>query len=53
MIETLALLFPDGSLLVLPEGTTVEQAQREAEEFDSGEPETRTRVVRVKIRDVT
>jgi hypothetical protein len=49
MTETLGLLFADGSVLVLPEGTTLQKAQREANEADSGEPEPRTRVVRVTI----
>jgi hypothetical protein len=49
MTETLGLLFVDGSVLVLPEGTTVQQAQHEAKEVDLGEPEPRTRVVRVTI----
>ena len=49
MAETLGLLFADGSLLVLPEGTTLEKAQQEAKEADFGESEPRTRVVRIKI----
>jgi hypothetical protein len=49
MIETLGLLFADGSLVVMPEGTTFEKAQREAKEADFGEKEPRTRVVSIKI----
>jgi hypothetical protein len=49
MMETLGLLFADGSMLVLPEGTTLQSAQHEAQEADFGEAEPRTRVVRLKI----
>jgi hypothetical protein len=49
MTETLGLMFADGSILVLPEGTTLQKAQHESKEADFGEPEPRTRVVRVKI----
>ena len=49
MAETLGLLFADGSLLTLPEGTTLQKAQQDAKEADFGEPEPRTRVVRIKI----
>jgi hypothetical protein len=49
MTETLGLLFADGSLLVLPEGTTLQKAQQEANEADFGESEPRTRVVRLTI----
>jgi hypothetical protein len=49
MIERLGLLFADGSMLVLPEGTSLRNAQREALEADFGEPAPRTRVVTFKI----
>jgi hypothetical protein len=49
LIERLGLLFSDGSFLVLPEGTDLSTAQREAEEHDAGEAEPRTKVVVVKI----
>jgi hypothetical protein len=49
MTETLGLLFADGSLLVLPEGTTLQKAQQEAKDTDFGESEPRTHVVRIKI----
>ena len=45
--ERFGLLFSDGSILVLPEGTTAEQAQKEAEEHDAGDPDSQTQVVRV------
>jgi len=48
--EKLGLLFSDGSLLVLPEDTTVEIARKEAEEHDQGE--SSTRIVRLKIEIV-
>jgi hypothetical protein len=53
MNERLGLLFADGSVLVLPEGTNLDHAQREAREADFGEPAPRTRVValRIEIRD--
>lgn len=49
MIERLGLLFSDGSFLVLPEGTDLGTARREAEEHDAGEAEPRTKVVVLKI----
>ena len=53
MIERLGLLFADGSMLVLPEGTSLGNAQREAREADFGEPAPRTQVVTlgIEIRD--
>jgi hypothetical protein len=45
--ERLGLLFSDGSILVLPEGTSAETAKREAEEHDAGDPNAPTRVVRI------
>ena len=38
MNERIGLLFADGSILVLPEGTTIETAKKEAEEHDAGDP---------------
>ena len=48
--EQLGLLFSDGSMLVLPEDTTVEIAREEAEDHDQGE--SSTRIVRLKIEIV-
>jgi hypothetical protein len=48
MSEPLGLLFADGSILVLPEGTGLEAAHREADEHDQGE-EIMTRVARLEI----
>ena len=45
--EQLGLLFSDGSILVLPEDTTVEIARKEAEDHDQGE--SSTRIVRLEI----
>jgi len=47
--EQLGLLFSDGSILVLPEDTTVEMARKEAEEHDLGESGVITRIVRLEI----
>jgi hypothetical protein len=52
MTERLGLLFADGSLLVLPDGTDADTARREPEEHDGGEPGPRTRVVRLRIEVV-
>jgi hypothetical protein len=52
MTERLGLLFADGSLLVLPDGTDADTARREAEEHDGGEPKPRTRVVRLRMEVV-
>jgi hypothetical protein len=52
MTERLGLLFADGSLLVLPDGTDADTAWKEAEEHDGGDPEARTRVVRLRIEVV-
>ena len=49
MIEGLGLLFADGSMLVMPAGTSFETVEQEAQESDFDEPERRTRVVRLKI----
>jgi hypothetical protein len=51
MEERLGLLFSDGSILLLPEGTSAEMAQREAEEHDFGDPKPQTRVVRIVVDD--
>ena len=49
MSERFALLFSDGSILVLPEDAELQDAIKEAEEHDLGEPLARTRVVRIKF----
>jgi hypothetical protein len=49
MSERIGLSFADGSILVLPEGTTIEMAQKEAEEHDTGSPKT-TQVAKFYIR---
>jgi hypothetical protein len=49
MSEHIGLLFADGSILVLPEGTTIETAQKEAEEHDAGDPDPDTRVVSLVV----
>jgi hypothetical protein len=48
-MERLGLLFSDGSILVLPEGTSAETAKTEAEEHDAGDPTAQTRVVRLAV----
>jgi hypothetical protein len=52
MTERLGLLFADGSLLVLPDGTDADTARREAEEHDGDGPGLRTRVVRLRVEIV-
>jgi hypothetical protein len=49
MSHRLGLLFSDGSLLVLPEGTDVDAACRDAEEHDAGESIPATEVVRLTV----
>jgi hypothetical protein len=49
MSERIGLLFADGSILVLPEGSTTETAQNEAEEHDAGNPNA-TQVVSLAVR---
>ena len=44
MSERIGLTFADGSILVLPEGATIETAKKEAEEHDADSPRT-TQVV--------
>jgi hypothetical protein len=48
--QRLALLFSDSSLLVLPEGTDLGAAWREAEEHDGGAPDSSTAVVLLEIK---
>jgi hypothetical protein len=47
--ERVGLLFADGSMLLLPEGTTVATAKTEAEEHDLGDPEAKTQVLSVIV----
>jgi hypothetical protein len=49
MNERLGLLFSDGSILILPEGTDVSTARDEAQEHDLGSSGRGTQVVRVSI----
>jgi hypothetical protein len=49
MNERWGLLFSDGSILVLPEGASVEEAKKEAEEHDAGDPNPQTRVVQMAV----
>ena len=49
MSQRLGLLFSDGSLLLLREGTDVDSAWREAEEHDAGESDLRTEVVSLEV----
>lgn len=50
-MSRLGLLFSDASILVLPEGTDIDSALKEAEEHDEGEESgsRRTQVVRLEI----
>ncbi len=50
MIERLGLLFSDGSILILPENTDLESAEREAMEHDWGQSHAFTRVIRMEIK---
>ena len=52
MSECIGLLFADGSISVLPQGTTIKTAKKEAEEHDAGDPDATTRVVSIVIRVV-
>ena len=45
MSERIGLLFADGSILLLPEGATVETAKKEAAEHNVGNLDPETRVV--------
>ena len=49
MSECIGLLFADGSISVLREGTTIETAKKEAEEHDAGDPDAETRVVSLVV----
>ena len=49
MSERIGLLFADGSISVLPEGTTIGTANKEAEEHDAGDPDATTQVVSLVI----
>ena len=52
MSARFGLLFSDGSILVLPEGTDIETARKEAKEHDRGEIRPGTRVIRLEINVV-
>ncbi len=52
MIKRMGLLFSDGSILILPEGTDLEAAEREAMEHDWGQSHPLTRVLRMEIKFV-
>jgi len=49
MAERLGLLFADGSTLVLPEGTDLQTARKEADEHDYGDFGPKTQVIRVRL----
>jgi hypothetical protein len=49
MAERLGLLFSDGSILVLPDGTDWQAASAEAAEHDAGDLNPNTQVVRLRI----
>jgi hypothetical protein len=51
MSERIGLSFADGSILVLPPGTTIETAKNEAVEHDAGNP-NETQVVSLTVRVV-
>jgi len=48
MSERIGLLFADGSISVLSEGTTIETAKKEAEEHDADDPGA-TQVVKLLV----
>jgi len=55
MIKRFALMFADGSLSILPDGTTKEEALGEVEECDRGleqEDQNGTKVVRLEFEVV-
>lgn len=54
MSERFALLFSDGSILMLPAGTGIEQARKEALSCDEneGDPKNFTSLIRVAVRVV-
>jgi len=49
MAERLGLLFTDGSILLLPEGTDLQTARKEAGEHDQGDVCPATKVIRVTV----
>jgi len=49
MAERLGLVFVDGSMLLLPEGTDLESARKEADNHDQGDFGPRTQVIRAKV----
>ena len=49
MTARIGILCTDGSILLLPEGTDIDEAKKEAEEHDWGAPGPRTRVVKFNI----
>jgi hypothetical protein len=49
MNERLGLLFSDGSILILPEGTDVATARDEAQQHDLGANGLGTQVVRLSV----
>jgi hypothetical protein len=49
MTARLGLLFSDGSISVLPEGSDLHTAQKEAEEHDGSDPDSATVVIEVNI----
>lgn len=53
MAERLALLFADGSIIVLPEGTDLQTAQQEADEHDQGDFGPRTQVIRINVEMIS
>jgi len=52
MAERLGLLFADGSISLLPEGTDLQTARKEADEHDQGDFGPRTQVIRTKVEIV-
>lgn len=50
MAERLGLLFSDGSILVLPDGTEFQAALVEAAEHDAGDLSASTQVTRLRIK---
>jgi hypothetical protein len=52
MSERIGLLFSDGSILVLPEGKSADEAKKEAEEHEAGDPSAHTQVLSIVLSDV-
>jgi hypothetical protein len=50
MAERHGLAFADDSILILPEGTSIETAKREATQFNNDDLSPRVRVVQVIAR---